>query len=150
MTSEKKFEFHCNIDLASVTLYSLGDPFVFRAARGANARPPITVPIHEVALPSKIMARLSALYCLFALAITPSRSLTIHLPKPDALVNVMPPPDDALRTCPLTLVSVALTVPIALFIECFVCLLLTYYKGIKERMGEPCASSPSVTTKCCC
>merc|ERR1712093_103742 len=103
-----------------------------------------------VADPSSTIALRSALYCLFARTITASRSLTIHLPRPPALVNVMPPPDDALRTCPLTLVSVALTVPIALFIEVF-CLVYTYYKGIKNKMGEPWSSSPSGTTltRCC-
>ena len=66
----------------------------------------------------------------------------MHLPRPRAFVKVMPPPEDALRTCPLTLVSVALTVPIAFAIE-LLCLVYTYYKGIKERIGEACATSPT-------
>ena len=70
-------------------------------------------PTDQVALPPLIIALRSLLYWIFARAITPSKSSTMHFPNPRAGVNVPPLPDETLVSVPLRFVSEARTEPIA-------------------------------------
>ena len=83
-----------------------GEPLPYHARR-------VSPPTDQVALPPLIIALRSLLYWIFARAITPSKSSTMHFPNPRAGVNVPPLPDETLVSVPLRFVSEARTEPIA-------------------------------------